>query len=56
MNIYLVENIDNSPGRITAVFAKEEDAHLFADLLEEAHTVVERTLFQGQPPIRGFNK
>lgn len=52
--VWLVEDCGNSPGRIYAVFASEEDAVAFASFFE-AVNVVERTLFYGQPPICGYN-
>jgi hypothetical protein len=56
MNVYLVEDVGNSPGRIYAVMADKEDAEDFASRLDECVEVVERTLFYGQPSNRGYNK
>lgn len=59
MQVYLVEDCGNSPGRIYAVLASEEDAERFASAV--AHDegtdveVVPRTVFYGQPPICGYN-
>ena len=57
MNVYLVEDQGNAPGRIYAVFVHREDAELFSDALPymDRAAVIERTLFNGQPPIRGYN-
>lgn len=55
MKIYLVEDCRNAPGRIYAVFRNEEDAEDFATWFESAQ-VVERTLQEGQPSIRGYNE
>lgn len=52
--VWLVEDCHNSPGRIYAVFASEQDAENFASFFEGAD-VVERTLFYGQPPVCGYN-
>lgn len=47
--IYLVEDIANSPGKIYAVFAREEDAYDFVDdFYPEEAKVVERTVCYGQ--------
>lgn len=56
MKVYLVEDVENAPGRIYAVFASETDAETFADMLDEDCAVFERTLFYGQPPVRGYNE
>lgn len=56
MKIYLVENVGASTGKIEACFASEEDAERFADSLCDEHEIVERTLFYGQPPIKGYNQ
>lgn len=56
MTIWIVEDCGNSPGRIYAVFAHEEDAAAFADQLYEACNIVPRTVFYSQPPNRGFNE
>lgn len=60
MKVYLVENNENTPGRIMAVFAHKEDACVFADLLEqddgEFYSVETRELHYGQPSNLGFNK
>jgi hypothetical protein len=59
MNVYLVVNEENCPGRVLAVFADKNDAENFADSYfnrEEGCDVVERTLFYGQPPVIGYNK
>lgn len=55
--VYLVEDVYENPGRIYAVFANEEDANDFAESLEREVDceVVPRTLFWGQPPVRGYN-
>ena len=58
MKVYLVVDIHNSPGRVLAVFANEEDAELFVDSprLWDVVEIYERTLFYGQPPRRGYNR
>ena len=58
MKVYLVVDIVNSPGRVLAVFANEEDAELFVDSprLWDVVEICERTLFYGQPPRRGYNR
>lgn len=60
MNVYLVEDCKNSPGKLYAIFADIDDATSFADSLEvveKIHTViVERTLHYGQPDVLGLNK
>lgn len=57
MKIYLVENTENSPGKIYAIFADYEDAldFLHAAELEDECAVFERTLWHGQPPNKGMN-
>lgn len=56
MKVYLVEDCENAPGRIYAVFASEEDATEFADLLPMATDVTERKLWYGQPSNCGMNE
>ena len=58
MKVYLVVDINNSPGKVLAVFADEEDAWDFiaASGLEDDAGVGERTLFYGQPPNPGYNE
>lgn len=58
MKVYLVENVGNCPGRVQAVFAHKTDADAFCNFMntEDAHEVVERTLFYGQPPWPGYNE
>ena len=58
MKVYLVVDVNNSPGRVLAVFADEEDAWDFIEAagLKGATVLEERTLFYGQPPNRGYNK
>ena len=58
MKVYLVVDINNSPGRVLAVFADEEDAERFVDAAQlwSVAEVCERTLFYGQPPEKGYNK
>lgn len=60
MKVYLIEDTGNSPGKIYAVMAHEEDAVNLACAIERkmnTDTVVnERTLFYGQPPILGYNE
>jgi hypothetical protein len=53
--VWLVEDCHNSPGKIYAVFADEQDAENFASFFEGAEAV-ERTLFYGQPPVCGYNE
>ena len=55
MKVYMVEDVDNCPGRIYAVFARHVDALAFAWFFEGV-IVVERTLYRGQPPYHGFNE
>ena len=56
MKVSLVEDVGNAPGRIYAVFRNREDAEKFAYQLPEAVSVVERTLWEGQPSNFGFNE
>ena len=58
MKVYLVVDVNNSPGRVLAVFADEENAELFVDSanLGEVAEISERTLFYGQPPNPGYNE
>lgn len=56
MKVYLVEDCDNAPGRILAVFADKPSAEAFLDMLDVAAEVEERTLWYGQPPNRGYNE
>lgn len=56
--VYLVEDQHNSPGKIYAVFMSLTDANSFAESLELTGIgcgVVPRTLFYGQPSVRGYN-
>lgn len=59
MQVYLVEDIGNCPGRVYAVLASKEDAERFASAVAfDNHTeceVIPRTLFYGQPPHCGYN-
>lgn len=57
--VFLVEDVGNSPGKIYAVFAEEDDADIFAEDMEADDWVVRvvpRTLYYGQPPFQGFNR
>jgi hypothetical protein len=58
MKVYLVEDVFNSPGRVLAVFANEEDVVAFVESanLGEVAEISERTLFYGQPPNPGYNE
>jgi hypothetical protein len=60
MNVYMVEDVGNSPGKVYAVFADKETADWFSSAVSYDNNtetlVVERTLFYGQPPICGYNK
>ena len=58
MKVYLVVDINSSPGRVLAVFADEENAERFVDAarLWDVAEVHERTLFYGQPPRKGYNR
>lgn len=60
MNVYLVEDTLNSPGKIYAVFASKDDAERFQPLVESHQqtdtTIVERHLWYGQPNCPGMNK
>jgi hypothetical protein len=58
MIVWLVENGGDSKGRVMAIFAEEEDAYTFADLLPHQNRarVVARTLFYGQPEYQGYNE
>ena len=49
----MVENVENQ--RVYAVFAEHADALAFAWFFN-CVAVVERTLYYGQPPYRGFNE
>ncbi len=51
--VYLV--ICDSTRRCLAVFSNEEDAEDFADLIEQGAEVEKRTLWYGQPSVRGYN-
>jgi hypothetical protein len=54
--VYLVEDTGNSPGKIYAIFANEDDAISFKESLQPRRVeVVERSLFYGQPDYRGIN-
>lgn len=57
MKIYMVENFRGHQRTIAAVFAQKEDAVEFVESLAnpDEWDVVERTLWQGQPPNRGYN-
>lgn len=55
MNIYLVEDCANAPGRIIACFADKDDAVAFMQELEDSALIEERTLIYGQAPVRGYN-
>lgn len=60
MQIYLVEDVSNSPGKIYACFAHEADAKIFANLFNSSQDVTEvevvpRTLFYGQAQTLGYN-
>lgn len=55
MKVYLVEDIGDNPGCVYAVFAHEKDANDFASWFDDVE-VYERTLFYGQPSIRGYNQ
>jgi hypothetical protein len=56
--VYLIEDCGNSPGRIYAVMADEDDALSMGDAIEAAKQtqcrVVERTVYYGQLPNRGY--
>jgi hypothetical protein len=59
MNVYIVEDCENSPGKILAVFADRENAEIFAEWYaistpSDAQVLV-RTLWYGQPPRCGVN-
>lgn len=56
MKVYLVIDAGNSPGRVYAIMKDGDDAMRFANMLDEPCTIEERTLFYGQPPVRGFNE
>lgn len=59
MKVYLVEDRQNSPGKVYAIFAEMEDADAFADSLSEIKniecSVIERSLIYGQPSVLGVN-
>lgn len=59
MKVYLVEDVGNSPGLIYAVFADEEDAIHFCELIEYSKktscNVDERHVWYGQPNNLGVN-
>jgi len=55
MNIYLVEDTGNAPGRVYAIFRNKEDAEDYATYFEQTE-VIERTLQEGQPPFVGYVK
>lgn len=55
-SVFLVVDCMNAPGRVYAVFADRNDAVWFADALEDTEAEVEeRTVFYGQPSVRGYN-
>ena len=54
--VHLVVDCHNSPGKVLAVFASGDDAERFASCMPGEAEVESRTLFYGQPGIRGFNK
>lgn len=56
--VFLVEDNNNRPGIIYAIFSDYEDAVTFlvVSKLEESAEIVERTLFYGQPPRPGYNE
>lgn len=58
MKVYLVEDENNCPGCIYAVFAHRMDAEAFIVVseLEDDAFIVERTLFYGQPQQPGYNQ
>ncbi len=54
--VYLVEDTENCPGRILAVFASEDDAIRFAKGYPDLCDVINRQLWYGQvnaPPTPG---
>lgn len=57
ITVYLVEDCKYSPGRILAVFYHQEDAEQFAvtTYVEHKSLVVPRTLWESQPPVKGYN-
>ena len=59
MQVYLVEDCGNSPGRVYAVMTSEENANRLASAIAHAEgtecQVIPRTLFYGQPPHCGYN-
>lgn len=60
MKVYLVEDSGNSPGKIYAIFEKEEEANKFADELYKTpkcicSEVIARKVWPSQPPIKGYN-
>lgn len=55
MKVYLVEDWENSPGKILAVFARREDAEHFAKFTKFYSGIEERSVWEGQPPSPGFN-
>ena len=56
--VFLIEDNNNRPGTIYAIFSDYEDAVTFiaASVLEDDAGVGERTLFYGQPPNPGYNE
>jgi len=54
--VYLVEDCENAPGRILALFHDCEDAARFINALGESARIEERTVWYGQPVDRGYNK
>ena len=53
--VYLVIDCENAPGRVLAVMASEEDAIAFMNMLDTSAEVETRTVFYGQPRVRGYN-
>jgi hypothetical protein len=55
LKVYLVEDVENAPGRILAVMADAEEARQFAGQLTENAEVRPRKLWYGQPANLGYN-
>lgn len=58
--VFIVEDIQNSPGKLYAIIENYEDAVAFAQAVTQEFnsscSVTERTVFTGQPPVLGVNR
>lgn len=60
MSIFLVEDIANSPGKIYFITKDQSSAWSVSNVISDMEgtecTVTERTLFDNEPPILGYNE